>query len=168
MIAWLKTWNLHATPFAAATFLVVGGTGLMMFFHLLQHEVEDLHAWFGLGLVAAVLLHLSRNWSAMLGYTRRGPALWVALGVAAAGTAGFLGAGLLEGQEGGGGMRAVFSSIEQAPLRELAPVFDTTPDALVARLTEAGLKGASPDATPKAIAEASGTDARAVMEKLGG
>ena len=169
MIAWLKGWNQHATPVAAATFLVVGITGVMMFFHLAQHEVEDLHGWFGLGLVAAVLLHLWRNWAAMVGYTRRGPALWVALGLAAAGTAGFLGASLLGGEEGGGGgMRAVFSSIEQSPLRELAPVFDTTPEALAAKLTAAGLQGASPDATPKAIAEASGTDPRAVMEKLGG
>jgi hypothetical protein len=114
-----------------------------------------------------VLVHLSRNGSAMGGYARRGPALWVALAAAAVGVAGFLGAGVLEGEEGGG-MGGVLAALEQAPLRELAPVFDTTPEALAGKLTEAGLNGATPDATPKAIAEASGTDARAVMEKLGG
>lgn len=163
----MKPWNKYATPLAAAAFLVVGVTGVMMFFRLLQREVEDMHAWFGLFLAASVLVHLSRNWSAMVGYARRGPALWVALGVAAAGVVGFLGAGMLEGEEGGG-MSSVLAAMEQAPLRELAPVFDTTPDALAAKLTAAGLKGVNPEATPKAIAAASGTEARAVIEQLGG
>ena len=104
-----------STPAAAGAFLVVGVTGVMMFFHLAQEQVEEMHQWFGVVMVTAVLLHLARNWAALKGYPKRGPALWVAL---------------------------------------------------VARLQSAGLQGVTADASPAAIAAASGVEPRAVMEQI--
>ena len=158
-----------STPVAAATFAVVGITGTMMFFHVAQHEVEDLHAWFGLTMATALVLHLVRNWAQLKLYPKKGKALQVALVLAGLGAAGFLGAGMIEGEEEGGGrggMTAAMQALEASPLTELAPVFDTTPEALVTKLTAAGLKGVTADATPATIAAASGGEGRAVIDAI--
>ena len=41
--------------------LVVGWTGVMMFFRWYKESVQGMHEWLGLGLVAAMALHLLRN-----------------------------------------------------------------------------------------------------------
>jgi hypothetical protein len=154
-----------ATPATVATWLVMAVTGVMLFFHLGENHVKEMHEWFGLTMVAAASLHLVKNWPALKAYPKRGPALFGALGVAAVGAAAFVGASFADGEhERGPG--AVFGALEKAPLAELAPLFDTTPDALAARLTAAGLEGVAPDATPRSIGEASGMDGRAVLDRI--
>ena len=84
---WIRA---YATPLATGAGLVVGVTGLMMFFHLAEGAVKELHEWLGVVAVAAVLLHVVRNWPALLAYHRRGWALWGALAGAGCVTAGFV------------------------------------------------------------------------------
>ena len=158
------------TPATTATFFVVGTTGLLLFFHVGERAVKGMHEWFGIAMVVASALHVWRNWRPLLGYLRRGPHLQVAAAVAVVGALGFLVPSLIGGGEGPprGGMRAVVWAVEQAPLAELAPIFDTTPAALVDKLEQAGFSGVTPQATPRDIAAASGREGRQVVEALVG
>src|SRR5215510_10785875 len=108
-----------ATPASAAGFIVVATTGVLMFLHLAQQQVESLHEWAGLALVGAAGLHIARNGRALLAYGRRGVSLHVSLAVAALGAAGFLAAAFLGVQRGG--LDALRVRVERAPLAALAP-----------------------------------------------
>jgi hypothetical protein len=153
-----------STPAAAASFVVVAATGVLMFLHVSQSQVENLHEWAGLAMVAAAGLHIARNWKALLGYRRRGIALQVSLAVAALGASVFLAAGFLGVERGG--LDALRVRIEHAPLAELAPIFDESSEALVTRLQAAGLVDVTPQASPAQIAAASRASERAVLEAL--
>ncbi len=154
------------TPATTATFLVVGVTGVMMFFHWGERAVKGMHEWFGVVMTVASLLHLWRNWRSLTAYLRKGPQLQIALGVAVVGVAGFLVGSLAGGAQGPSGMRAVMGAVERAPLAELAPVLETTPEALVGQLEAAGFTGVAPSASPHDIGEASGRSGREVMDAL--
>lgn len=71
--------RLMATPLTIATFLLCGGTGLMLFFDVRSHTLKELHEWSGIAMAAAVGLHLVRNWHPTLTLFRRWP-IWTALG----------------------------------------------------------------------------------------
>ena len=135
-----------------------------MFLHVAQQSVENLHEWAGLVLVAVVGLHVARNWKALLAYKDRGISLYVALGTAALGATVFLGAALLGVERGG--LDALRVRVEQAPLADLAPILDESPERLVSRLQEAGFAAATSEASPVRIAAASHVSVRAVLEAL--
>lgn len=151
-----KTVRPYVTPAATATALVVGLTGAMLFFHLGERQVKEMHEWFGIVSVLAVGAHVVRNLGPLQQYLRRGVALQVALGVAALASAGFLGASLLE--DGGGrrppGAFAVVQRLEQAELEQLAPVLGTDVEQLVARLQAEGFAEATPTTTVGGLASA--------------
>lgn len=153
-----------STPAAAATFLVVGITGLMMFFHLAQSRLESLHEWAGLAMVCAAGLHAARNWRALLAYGRRGRSLQVSLVVAALGASAVLAAVFIQGPRGG--LDALRVRVERSPLVELAPILDEAPEELAARLRQYGFDGVTTDATPAQIAAASRRSDRDVLEAL--
>jgi hypothetical protein len=71
--------RLMATPLTIATFLLCGGTGLMLFFDVRSHTLNEIHEWSGIAMAAAVGLHLVRNWQPTLTLFRRWP-IWTALG----------------------------------------------------------------------------------------
>jgi hypothetical protein len=51
----------YATPLSLVTGLAVSVTGLMMLFGI-RGEMGDLHEWIGVAFVAAILMHIVRNW----------------------------------------------------------------------------------------------------------
>ncbi|MFT3924251.1 MAG: DUF4405 domain-containing protein [Myxococcales bacterium] len=153
-----------STPASAASFLVVGSTGVLMFLHVAQRELESLHEWAGLLMVVAASLHALRNGRALLAYARRGFSLQASLWVAGLLAAGFLLASFMGVERGG--LDALRVRIENAPLVELAPVFDEEPTRLVARLQKAGLQEVTPAASPAQIAVASHRSSREVLEVL--
>ena len=57
-----------ATSLTALVFLVVGGSGVALFFHLFEAYVKEMHEILGLVFVAAALLHLYFNWNGMKRY----------------------------------------------------------------------------------------------------
>ena len=109
----------HATAATAAVFVVVGLSGVLMFFHLGEAQVKELHEWLGLGFVAFAALHVWRNGAAFARLVTR-PATHVALGVASLAAAGFMLAA--DGDGGGNPMGRFVRLAEQAPLSALAPV----------------------------------------------
>ena len=64
----LRTW---ATPLTVATFLVMGMTGILMFFHLDSTLNKLLHEWGGWLMVGGVLAHLVLNWRPFTSYLKR-------------------------------------------------------------------------------------------------
>jgi len=65
MKATIKTFATSAT---ALIFMVVGITGIFMYFHILDGYTEDMHEILGLGFVGAVILHVYFNWKGMKNY----------------------------------------------------------------------------------------------------
>lgn len=61
----LKDW---ATSFVTFIFLVVGITGIMMFFHILDNYTKQMHEILGLAFVLAAILHVVVNFKAMKNY----------------------------------------------------------------------------------------------------
>jgi hypothetical protein len=57
-----------ATSLTALIFLIVGTTGVLMFFHLFENATKELHEILGLVFVSAALLHVYFNWGAMKRY----------------------------------------------------------------------------------------------------
>ena len=50
-----------ATSFTALAFLVVGISGVLMYFHIFKDYIEDLHEIIGLFFVVVVLFHVFYN-----------------------------------------------------------------------------------------------------------
>lgn len=53
----------------ALVFLVLGTTGLLIYFGQGTHAVEHTHAWFGILFVSAAVFHIINNWPSLLSYT---------------------------------------------------------------------------------------------------
>ena len=54
-----------ATSLTALLFVVIGITGVIMFFHFFDKYVEDMHAILGLVFVAVVFLHVFFNFKSI-------------------------------------------------------------------------------------------------------
>lgn len=57
-----------ATSFTTTLFLVIGISGVMMYFHFFDSKVKELHEVLGLFFVGAILLHIFFNWASMKKY----------------------------------------------------------------------------------------------------
>ena len=57
-----------ATSFTTTIFLVIGISGIMMFFHFFDSSVKQLHEILGLAFVVAAVLHVVMNWKSMKNY----------------------------------------------------------------------------------------------------
>lgn len=126
----------YATPLAGALMLMVGGSGLAMFFHLATGNVKVMHEWLGLGLLAAIAAHLLRNGRALRNLIAA-PRTQVLLGAACLAGAIYLSFAPID--PAGNPVRSTLMAVERAPLSRLAPVFGLSPEALVARLSEDGI-----------------------------
>ncbi len=60
-----------ATSLTTLVFLVIGTTGVMMYFHILDKYTKDMHEIFGLVFVGAVLLHVFFNFKSMKQYFQK-------------------------------------------------------------------------------------------------
>ena len=57
-----------ATSLTTTMFLVIGISGIMLFFHFFSNEVKSLHEYLGLVFVGAVFFHVFYNFKAMKNY----------------------------------------------------------------------------------------------------
>lgn len=64
----LRKW---ATPLTVGTFLIMGVTGVLMFFHLESMLNKVIHEWAGWAMVVGVGAHLVLNWRAFTTYFKR-------------------------------------------------------------------------------------------------
>jgi hypothetical protein len=127
-----------ATPVTVVLFLVATVSGIMMFFHFQSGLVKETHEWLGLAFVGFGIWHMVRNWQGFLGYFRRNLAL-VAFAAPLV-VAGAMVAATGRVDSGGGGPRAVFKTLEKAPIEKVAPAFGLSAEQALKRLRAAGYK----------------------------
>lgn len=128
----------YATPLVVALFFAIAVTGLMMFFDLAAHDVNDVHEWIGLAFVAAAALHVIWNWRGLTIRFRQRQAVVVILGIVVV-AAGFVGYAQFKPEEARGGARAVVMTVARAPIATMAPALGLTGDEVVARLKARGI-----------------------------
>ncbi len=63
-----KSFKNIATSLTSVVFLIVGLSGVLLYFHLYESSVKELHEILGLVFVVAALLHIVANWKQMKGY----------------------------------------------------------------------------------------------------
>jgi len=151
----LRAW---ATPLTIGSFLIMGVTGTLMFFHIDSGLNKLVHEWAGWAMLIGVGAHLVLNWRAFTCYFKRPLplAIMVAGGV-------ILGASFLQvggGTTGNPFMLAV-DAVQQAPLSEVVALSDRPMADVLAQLQDAGF-----DATPDAAIAALSQGDRAVQADL--
>lgn len=60
-----------ATSLTTMVFLVIGTTGVLMFFHLFDKYTKELHEILGLAFIIIVFFHVFYNWTSMKSYVRK-------------------------------------------------------------------------------------------------
>lgn len=146
----------YSTPFIAGLFALIALSGVALFFEVGVRFVHGVHEWLGvIALLPIALIHVWKNFPALKGYARRGT-LVLPLVISALLTAPFIGKALIGGDErkANPAVRAT-TLLTRASLTELAPILETTPDALLAKLRGQGLKVESTEQTLQAIAATS-------------
>jgi hypothetical protein len=144
----------YATPLTVGLFAVSAISGTALFFGFGQGIFHEMHEWLSMLLLLPFVLHVWKNWPALVGYARRGTlvlpvAAMLLIAVVAA-------APSFTGSDAGGppGSRAA-TLMTETPISILAPVLKTTPDSLAAKLKGDGYAVDSIDDTLATIAAAS-------------
>lgn len=106
--------KILATSLTTALFLVIGISGIMMFFHFFDSNVKELHEILGLAFIGAVIFHLFYNWKSMKSYFNK-KTFFISLVLTAIISFGFV---LQSGQEGENPKRVIINSILNAPIEK--------------------------------------------------
>ena len=67
----MKLKKEFVTPYLVFIFLIVGGTGVLMFFHLLDDYTKVVHEFLGISFVVFAIFHIRMNWSSIKNYAKR-------------------------------------------------------------------------------------------------
>ncbi|TCO73927.1 DUF4405 domain-containing protein [Rhodovulum euryhalinum] len=155
------TLRKFATPLTIGASLLLGVTGILMFFHANSGLNKLAHEWVGLAFVAIVGLHVAVNWRPFTAHLKRPVGQAAALAFAALLALSFLPLG---GAKGGGRPDfALLQEIQAAPLDALAVVLNESPEGLAERLRGAGFSAADLDSS---IVSLTGGDRQAEMELI--
>jgi len=156
----------YATPLVSGLFAVSLVSGVALFFHVGQSSFHEMHEWLSMVLIVPFALHLWRNWRSFANYFQR-PPMGVALGLSLIGAVGFAVPAMLGGDRSGGPPQfALAQRMAHATPDQLAPVFGTTSDALVARLKDNGFTQVGGATALDEAAQKSGKSAAELMQVL--
>lgn len=155
----LRTW---AGALTIGSFVVVGTTGILMFFHLNTGLMKLAHEWLGWVMVVGAVAHVAVNWKAFLSYFRKPAgiaiiALLAVLGVVSA----FPGAG--GGMGGQHPLMGPFTALEQSSLAVVAQVAKSSPEALLENLRARGWQVRDEEQTIREIASDNGVRSLEIM-----
>ena len=145
-----------ATPLSLVSFLAVAVTGILMLLGVRGGSLGDVHEWLGVIFVAALVLHLVRNWRGVLAMlsAQRNKIIIGATGVIAAA---FILISLPFGSGGhGGGFHGpgqIVHRVAAAPIEKMAPALGLTSEEAIARLQRGGVKVEGPQQSLPEIAE---------------
>ncbi len=124
-----------ATSLTTITFLIIGISGVMMFFKFYDMQVKELHEILGLVFMGAVVFHLFYNWKSMKSYFNKK----VFLSSLVAGvlvSAAFVGTSLEQGENP---KRTIIESVLKAPINSSLALFKLTNDQATNKLKKANI-----------------------------
>lgn len=151
----------YATAATAATFAVVGVSGVLLFFHLGEAQLMGVHEWLGLAFVGAAAFHVTRHFrgfSNLLAKTRTR----VMFATMATITAAFMIAGTLQ-SSGGNPMKQFIGAASKAPVSAVAQMVGKSPEELTAQFAQAGVNGITAEQTLSDIAHSHQQDVRSLF-----
>jgi hypothetical protein len=151
----------YATPLTTGLFVVSAVSGTALFFHTSQGVFHEMHEWLSMVLLLPFALHLWKNWRPLVAYAKRGT-LTIPLAGALIIAVPFAIGGMSDSKGGNPAFRTT-SLMTAARLADLAPVLETTPDALAATLKQRGFPVDSTDETLDVVAAASGKPAPEIL-----
>lgn len=151
-----------ATPIVMGAFTLSAVTGAALLLGWKSQTTLTIHQWLGLTFVIGGMAHMTVNFPAYKRHLKQrlGPAImlaYVALTVAA-----FL--PLAPARPANNPMTKLIGMLQQAPLKDMAQVFKTDPQALVERLRAAGFRVESSE---QSVAEVAGADFEQQMRAMG-
>jgi hypothetical protein len=162
----------YATPLSLVAFLAIAVTGVMLFFDVRSRQLLEVHEWVGVIFVAALLLHVLRNWRGLLAMmsSTQNKAIVGGLGAIALlfviGSAPF-GYG---GHGGGYGHGRQFHASQQVvhrlaevPIAKLAPALGITGDEVIERLRNGGIAVEGPHQSLADIAAKQNTELQRIL-----
>ena len=143
MMTTLRKW---ATPLTTGSFLIMGVTGILMFYHLDSGLNKLVHEWAGWAMIAGVSAHLLMNWRAFTTYFKRP----FAKGIMAAGVV-VLALSFVPVSGGGGSpMNALMTAVGNADVGTVIALSGQELDQGLEMLAEAGFE-AQPDSRVQSL-----------------
>lgn len=160
----MQTLRKWATPLTVGSFLIMGVTGALMFFHLDSGLNKVVHEWAGWAMLAGVAAHLVLNWRAFMAYFKRP----LAAGIMGIGALALAVSFLPLGDGGGSPVPVVMGALGKAPVEQVMALGGKTPAQGFAALAEAGIVVAPGQSLADATEGNRGAQAQALRALLGG
>jgi len=129
-----------ATSLTAILFVIIGISGVLMYFHLLDKYVKELHEIIGLVFVAVVFFHIYYNFKSMKGYFKT-KVFWISVVLFSMISLGFI----LNVKEGENPKRLIIMSVLNAPISESVEILNKDTAKIKSKLKEKGIRLESDD-----------------------
>jgi len=124
-----------ATSFTTFLFLVIGITGVMMYFHILDKYTKQMHEILGLAFVAIVFFHVIFNWKSMKNYFSS-KVFFISGTIVSIIALGFI----LNTSDEPNPKRVVFNSVFNKPIEKTSVLFNDNYEIAKDKLQKAGIK----------------------------
>lgn len=157
----------YATPLITGLFLISLVSGVALFFHVGTSAFREMHEILSMVLIAPFVLHLWRNWRAMMNYVGRTP-FTAAMAVSLAAAIAFAWPAMTGSASSAGGpppMALANEVIAHAP-KDVAPMLGVSPEEMVSALKDKGFTAATPESPLKEVAKQAGKDNFELMAAL--
>lgn len=146
----------YATPLTTWLFLISLVSGVALFFGVGSQYFREMHEILSMLLIVPFVLHVWRNWTALINYFRRS-AMWIStvLCLVAAGLFAYEASGVSTSTNP---RMALFDALGHASLPAVAALANTDVDTAKARLAAAGIEVTAATDTVDVLAERAGRD----------
>lgn len=124
-----------ATSITTLVFLVIGTTGVMMYFHVFDKYTKDMHEIFGLVFVSAVVFHVIFNFKNMKQYFKK--KTFYSISIITIITAVLF---ISNAPEGKNHKRLILTTVINTTIDKSFPLFVKDMDAATIKLKKAGIK----------------------------
>jgi hypothetical protein len=152
----------YTTHVVAALILVVGVTGMMMFYRLYKSSVQEMHAWIGMAFLLAIVLHATRNRRQLVPLFSHAR-MYVLLAMTGTVAASFL---YLAPAPKANPAKSLTQVFVRAPLINIALVLGITPELALARMRAAGVETPALDQSIEDAAKRSHADPMKLLVAL--
>ncbi|MDF0534048.1 DUF4405 domain-containing protein [Shewanella sp. A32] len=155
----IRHWS---TPLVIGVSMVVGSSGILLFFHLSEGLIKSMHEWLGLLFVVAMLLHVMNHWSPFKRYFNQKLSNTIVAAVVVIACSFIVSAGT--GGAKGNPAKRMLAVVQQAPLTAVAMLEQQPVEQLIAKLTAEGVKVDSPSQNLEQLAKSNNMHPFALLD----